>query len=78
MVTYPLKRGLQSSVFGEALTLAILAGVVMLLRILARIKLGRSLDLSDYIILGSIVCLFLLSTSDPVELPALLFGPGGS
>lgn len=56
MVKFPLERIQQTCVFAITLIFAILAVIVMLLRILGRLKLGRSLDLSDYIMLGSCVC----------------------
>lgn len=56
MVTYPLERTKQKCVFAVTLTFSALVVVVMLLRILSRTKLGRPLDLSDYIMLGSCVC----------------------
>lgn len=56
MVRFFLERTQQTCLFAITLLFAILAVIVMLLRILGRLKLGRPLDLSDYIMLSSCVC----------------------
>lgn len=71
MVKFPMERTQQTCTFAITLIFAILAVIVMLLRILGRLKLGRSLDLSDYIMLGSCVCFPILLPRNAIGLESI-------
>lgn len=54
-VTFPLERAEQVTVFAVAVVFAVLSVAAVALRLLSRQKLGRWLDASDYLMIGSCV-----------------------
>lgn len=54
-VNFPLERAEQITVFAVAVVFAVLSVAAVALRLLSRQKLGRWLDASDYLMIGSCV-----------------------
>lgn len=54
-VNFPLERAEQITVFAVAVVFAVLSLAAVALRLLSRQKLGRWLDASDYLMIGSCV-----------------------
>lgn len=54
-VNFPLERAEQVTVFAVAVVFAVLSVAAVALRLLSRQKLGRWLDASDYLMIGSCV-----------------------
>ena len=57
MVTFPIEKPAQKAVFGIAIAFAVLPVIAVILRIIARRIAGRSLDVSDYLIMIAAVSL---------------------